>query len=158
MKMADLGFNFDSDSVEAAAGFALIPAGDYQAVIARTEIKQTKKGDGRYISATIEIVDSVCNGRLLWDNINFDNPNATAMKIAQQTLKAICTAVGIKTLRDTSELENKPLIVTIGVKRNDYRGEDENVIKAYKPNGVSVNGAVAAKPAAPVQDKAPWDR
>jgi hypothetical protein len=156
--MADLGFNFDSDSVEAAAGFALIPAGDYQAVIARTEIKQTKKGDGRYISATIEIVDAVCNGRLLWDNINFDNPNATAMKIAQQTLKAICTAVGIKSLRDTSELENKPLIVTIGVKRNDYRGEDENVIKAYKPSGVSVNGAAAAKPAAPVQDKAPWDR
>jgi hypothetical protein len=156
--MADLGFNFDSDSVEAAAGFALIPAGDYQAVIARTEIKQTKKGDGRYISATIEIVDAVCNGRLLWDNINFDNPNATAMKIAQQTLKAICTAVGVKTLRDTSELENKPLIVTIGVKRNDYRGEDENVVKAYKPNGVSVNGAAAAKPAAPVQDKAPWDR
>ena len=156
--MADLGFSFDSDSVEAAAGFALIPAGDYQAVIARTEIKQTKKGDGRYISATIEIVDSVCNGRLLWDNINFDNPNATAMKIAQQTLKAICTAVGVKTLRDTSELENKPLIVTIGVKRNDYRGEDENVIKAYKPSGVSVNGAAAAKPAAPVQDKAPWDR
>ncbi len=156
--MADLGFNFDSDSVEAAAGFALIPAGDYQAVIARTEIKQTKKGDGRYISATIEIVDSVCNGRLLWDNINFDNPNATAMKFAQQKLKAICTAVGIKSLRDTSELENKPLIVTIGVKRNDYRGEDENVIKAYKPSGVSVNGAAAAKPAAPVQDKAPWDR
>ena len=156
--MADLGFNFDSDSVEAAPGFALIPAGDYQAVIARTEIKQTKKGDGRYISATIEIVDQVCNGRLLWDNINFDNPNATAMKIAQQTLKAICTAVGIKSLRDTSELENKPLIVTIGVKRNDYRGEDENVIKAYKPSGGTVATPTAAKLAAPVQDKAPWDR
>lgn len=156
--MADLGFNFDSDSVEDAPGFSLIPPGDYQAVISRTEIKKTKKGDGQYISATIEIVDQVCNGRLIWDNINFDNPNATAMKIAQQTLKAICKAIGIKNLRDTSEIENKPLIVSIGERKSSYNGEQENYVKAYKPSGVSVNGAVSAKPAAPVQEKAPWDR
>lgn len=154
--MADLGFNFDSDSVEDSPSYSLIPPGDYTAVIARTEIKSTKKGDGKYISVMVEIVDQVCNGRVLWDNINFDNPNPTAMKIAQQTLKQICTALGIKKMRDTAEMEGKPLVVTIKSRKSSYNGEEENFVRAYKPSG-GTSEPVVRSTAQPQQEKAPWD-
>jgi len=41
--------NFNANEVEPSAGFDVIPAGKYNAVISDSEMKDTRSGTGRYL-------------------------------------------------------------------------------------------------------------
>ena len=62
-----------------------------------------------------------------------DNPNATAVKIANGTLSAICRAVGVMRPKKSEELHSKPLIAKVGIE--EYQGEKRNKIKGYAKTG-----------------------
>ena len=141
--MANLGTTFDANQVSPETGFDPIPAGDYTAFIKESEMKQTKKGDGNYLSLTIEILEGQYKGRNLWDNLNLQNPNQKTVQIAQSTLSQICRATGQMQVTDSQELHNKPMIVTIGFQKGD---QSQNQIKKYK----KLDGGSTPPPAAPV--------
>ncbi len=154
--MADL--NFDASTVEPNKGFGLIPAGDYDAVIIASEKKETNAGTGHYLSLTFQILSGEFQNRRLWANLNLWNPSDKAQQIARGDLSAICRAVNVLTVKDSTELHNRPLKISIVVRKNKQNDENENRIAAYKPRHAApqpVAPAVAeAQPTA--MAAAPW--
>lgn len=147
-------YDFDATSVEPNAGFDVIPAGSYAAVIVNDEMRDTKNGKGRYLQLEFEIIDGEFKGRKLWSRLNLENPNPEVVRIARGDLSSICRAVNVLKLTDTLELHNLPLIIDVKCKK-DPEGEIRNEIKAYKPRAAYAPNASSAAPA-PQTQKAPW--
>jgi hypothetical protein len=144
---------FNANEVEPSTGFEVIPAGKYVAVITDSEVKKNKAGTGSYLQFTFQVIEGEYKNRLLWARLNLDNPNATAVKIARAELSAICRAVGVLQPKDSCELHDLPLVVT--VKCKNPKGSDEvvNEIKGYAQKE-SLNG----KPVQAATDTPPWRR
>ena len=136
--------NFNANEVEPSTGYDPIPAGKYQAVITESEMKPTKTGNGQYLQLEFEIIEGEYKNR-----------------IARADLSAICRAVNVLQPRDSVELHNLPLTITVRCKKNQ---DDEivNEIKGYGPR-TSLSGVAAAKPATPppqsgANSAPPWAR
>ena len=150
--MADLN-GFDARNVEPAADFEAIPAGKYLAVITESEMKETKAGTGRYLQLTFTIIEGEYKNRILWARLNLNNPNATAVKIARAELSAICHAVGVMSPRDSVELHNLPLLITVKCKKREDTGEIVNEVKGY-----ARKEAATGQPQQATDNTPPWKR
>ena len=147
--------DFNANEVDPNFAFEAIPAGRYLAVITESEMKSTKSGVGQYLQFTFQIIEGEYKDRLVWSRLNLDNPNATTVKIARAELSAICRAVGVLAPKDSAELHNLPLSITVGLKKRDDTGELTNVIKGY-----AKKDAPAPRPAATGGNNGapPWKR
>jgi hypothetical protein len=150
--MANLS-GFNANDVEPAVEFAAIPAGKYVAVITHSEHKDTKAGDGAYLELVFEIVEGEHKGRKVWARLNLENPNPVAVKIARAELSAICRAIGVLTPKDSVELHNLPLLVTVKQKA-DQDGEIRNEVRGYAKR----EAANLTKPQQAVNPTPPWRR
>lgn len=151
--MADLR-GFDANQIEPTTPFEAIPAGKYEAVIVESDMKPTKSGAGHYLQLTFQITDGPYRNRLLWARLNLDNPNATAVKIAQSELSAICRAVGVMAPRDSVDLHNLPLLISVRCKKMPDSGEVTNEVRGYAKRDEPV---AAAAPATNTKTP-PWKR
>ena len=70
---------------------------------------------------------------MLWSRLNLDNANATAVKIAQAELTAICRAVGVLAPNDSTDLHDLPLVIAVKCKKRADTDEITNEIKGYSP-------------------------
>lgn len=150
--MANLtGFN--AAEVEPNKGFDPIPAGYYPGAMVASEMKTTQAGTGQYLKCEFQILDGEFKGRKLWVNLNLDNPNAEAVRIARGELSAICRACGVLVPKDSAELHNVPISLKVGLRKNSQTQELENVIKGYEAKGAPVAAAPVAAGSTP-----PWQR
>ena len=122
---------FDANNVQPAEGFSAIPAGDYPVIITESELKTTKAGTGKYLKLKLQILSGQFQNRVLFDNLNIQNPSEVAQQIGQGTLSAICRAVGVLTPKDSAELHNKPMMATVKIGK-DQNGNPQNEVKGYK--------------------------
>lgn len=150
--MASLN-GFNANEVEPSTDFEVIPPGKYVAVITETEVKKNKAGTGTYLQLTFQVIEGEFKNRLLWARLNLDNPNATAVKIARAELSAICRAVGVLQPKDSCELHNLPLVITVRCKKKPDTGEIQNELKGYSPKG-----SLSGKPMQAATDAPPWRR
>jgi len=150
--MANLN-GFNAANVEPAIDFDPIPAGKYLAVITASEMKPTKTGNGTFLELTFQVLEGQYKNRMLWSRLNLDNPNAQAVQIAQAELSAICRAVGVITPKDSIELHNLPLLVTVKVKKREDTGDLVNEIKAY-----AKKEAATGQPQQQMTSTPPWSR
>ena len=150
--MAQLKFNaaeVDTTSRDA------IPSGTYEAVVTDSETRATKNGNGMGINLTFEILsEGPAKGRKVFAWINYENASAKAQQIGREELASLCKAVGVAELNDTNQLHNLPLMVTVGVNRND---PTHNVVKAYKPKAAQQTPA-AQTSSATASGTPPWRR
>lgn len=154
--MANLN-GFNATEVEPTTSFEPLPAGKYLAAVTESEMKPTKSGSGSYLQLTFTILEGEYKNRVLWARLNLNNPNATAVKIARSELSAICHAVGVMQPRDSVDLHNLPLVITVKLKKRDDTGELTNEIKGYAKKDAA--GANGQQPQAPVADNTPpWKR
>ena len=156
--MANLqGFN--AEEVQPNQGFEAIPAGEYEACIVNSEMKQTKDGTGEYLNLEVQIISGEYQNRRLFEKLNLRNRNEQAVQIARGTLSAICRAVNVLTPNDSSELHMKPLRINVVVRKREDTGEMQNTIKAFKPRNaqpVSDNALVASGSSMVTTQRAPW--
>jgi hypothetical protein len=145
---------FDANTVEPTATYEPIPAGWYKAVFTASEEKPTKAQTGSYLQLTAEVIEGEHRGRKLIERLNLNNPNSTAVEIAQRTLSAICRATGVMTPRDSSDLHDKPFMVQVKVKPGDSNYGPSNEIGGYES---ASGGAPTAAPAASAATP-PWKR
>ncbi|OQZ07107.1 MAG: hypothetical protein B6D36_01605 [Planctomycetes bacterium UTPLA1] len=145
---------FNANEVDPAVGFDPIPAGRYLAIITESEMKPTKSEVGKYLQLTFQILEGEFKGRLVWARLNLDNPNATTVKIARAELSAICRAVAVMAPKDSIELHNLPLIITVSHKKRQDTSEITNVIKGY----TTKDAAMPKAPSAGNNGKAPWKK
>ncbi|BCM86867.1 DUF669 domain-containing protein [Methylobacterium indicum] len=121
--MANLGESIDVDTIEIDNNYEPLPAGEYMAQVADSDVVETKAGTGLILKLTFEVMDGPSAGRKVWLNLNYKNPNATAQRIAHEQIKQICDAVGFAGhLTDSEVLHYKPLRVRLTVKQDPEYG------------------------------------
>ena len=152
--MANLN-NFNAHEVDPNTPFDPLPAGKYLACITGSEMKATKAGDGSYLELELTVLEGEYKDRKVWDRLCLNHPNATAVKIARGTLSAICRAVGVMQPKDSVELHNLPLVVTVKCKKREDNGEMTNEVRGY-----AKKESAAGRPqqAAPNDTTPPWKR
>ena len=73
---------------------------------------------------------------------------------ARSELSALCRAVGVLQPRDSVELHNIPLLLTVKLKKREDTGELTNEVKGYEPKA-----SAGQAPQAPVASNTPpWKR
>ena len=144
--MARFDTAFDASGVEPTAAHEVLPAGKYRAQIVESEMRVTRNGMGRYLWLMLDIVEGQHRGRKIFDQLNLVNANPTTVEIAQRTLSAICRAVNVLRPRDSVELHNLPLVVSVAIKNREDNGEPTNTIKGYakRDTGVAPQRPMAA--------------
>lgn len=147
--MVDLN-GFDANAVEPAHGFDPIPAGTYPAVIIDSEMKPTRSGNGQYLELTFQITEGEHQNRCLWSRLNLENPNPAAVEIAQGELSAVCRAVGVLQPKDSSDLHDLPLLITVKCRKRQDTDEIVNEAKEYAPKEPPARAAP--------QNTPPWQR
>ena len=145
---------FDANTVDPQQSMEPLPAGWYRAVITASEEKPTKAQTGSFLMMTLEVIEGQHQGRKLIERLNLNNPNATAVEIAQRTLSSICRAVGVMTPRNSSDLHDKPLMVKVKVKPAENGYNASNEIVSYEAQ----DKAPAASAPAASSSTPPWKR
>lgn len=145
--MAYIG-NFDASTVAPATEFQALPSGEYLMAVTESEMKETKGGTGQYLQMSLTVLNAAVQehlGRKVFVRLNLINANQTAVDIAQRELSAICHAVGVLKLQDSTQLHDLPM--TCKVAHIPAKGEfaESNKISAYKPASEYGKG----KPGAP---------
>jgi len=136
---------FNAETVEPNQAYEPLPAGWYKAVITESEEKPTKAQTGSYLQLTLEVIDGEHKGRKVFERLNLNNPNSTAVDIAQRTLSGICRSVGVMTPRDSTDLHDKPLMMKLAVKPGDGQYGPSNDIKEYAaPEQAAASSAPAS--------------
>ena len=154
--MANLN-GFNANEVEPTTSFDPLPAGKYLAAITESELKATKNGGGSYLQLTFTILEGEYKNRVVWARLNLHNPNATAVKIARSELSAICRAVGVMQPRESVELHNLPLLITVKCKKREDNGELSNEVCGYASKTAAP--ATGQPQQAPVASNTPpWKR
>jgi len=129
--------NFNAQEVDPSVPFEPVPAGKYIAAITDSEMKATKDGKGSYLEITFTIIDGAYKDRKVWDRLCLTHPNAETVKIARANLSAICRAVGVMQPRDSFELHNLPMLITIKCKKRKDSDEIDNEVRGYAPRAAA---------------------
>jgi hypothetical protein len=155
------GSVFDPSAVEPQEDYKVLPAGKYKVLVEEAEIKATKAGTGKYVKLKLKVLDGEAKNRVLYDQINIDNPNQQCVDIGWRCLSALCRSVKITALEDSAQLVNKVAIACVKVKG------DQNEVRTYEPVDVATAPGEPARPPAPTLvpplpaqsgSKPPWAR
>ena len=151
---------FNAMNIEPSNSFDPLPADWYKCAIIDTEERQTKKMTGSYLLLTIEVIEGAYQGRRIFDRLNLNNPNQTAVEIAQRALASICRSIDVPNPKHSSELRDKPLRVKVAVRPAENGYDASNDVKGYDAaSGSPASVAVAAEPvAANGAATPPWKR
>lgn len=159
--MADLS-GFDASQHEEMRSYELLPEGKYLAMITESDMKDNSKGTGQLLVLVVTIIEGEHQGRKLWANLNLRHSNVDTVRLAQIELAAICKAVGVMTPKDSNDLHDRPMLITLKIDKRKDTGDLQNKISKYEPrNGASAPqqpamAGAGANHAAPT--KAPWAR
>jgi len=97
---------------------------------------------------------------VIFERLNLDNPNETAVQIAQRTLASICRAVGIMQPKSSEDLKDTPFRIKVAIQPASGQYEASNSVKGYAPVEGSTPAKVA-KTAAPEKantaSRKPWE-
>lgn len=150
-----IGDDFNPDDYESDS-FDALPAGLYTAIIADSEMKQTKREDGHYLNLKLQIVDEgPYQNRVVFAKLNLDNPNAQAVAIAKRQFSDILRALGLERApKDSAELHDRPL--TIKLTQREWEGEKQNEVKAFKAAGAAQPATATA--GASSGGRKPWEK
>jgi hypothetical protein len=146
-----VNLDFNAETVDPSFSFPALPAGKYLAAIVESEKKETKAGTGEYLELTLQVLEGEHKGRKLWSRLNLDNPNEKAVQIARAELSSICRAVNVMRPKDSQELHNIPIYISI-IQEPGLNDELVNRIKKYESKN---HGAI---PQQNVGQTPPWKR
>ncbi len=148
-------FQFDATAVEPQQSLDPIPAGTYLAQVTESALRPLKSGNGDGLQLTFEVLDGPFARRKVWMNLNVRHNNGTAQQIGQQQLSALCHAVGVLRLADTTQLHNKPVRIRVAIRKDEQYG-DKNEIKGFEAAAGVAAPSLAAQKSAPPRAPAPW--
>lgn len=139
-----------------------LPPGQYEALVDKSEIKDTKKG-GSMIVLTWKVLEGDYAGRLIWQNITWSNANEKAEAIGRARLSNVCHAVGKPKIADTADLHDIPCLITLDIEKgkrkpgsDDYY-DDKNIVERCDALGAATPPPATA-PKTDASGKPPWKR
>lgn len=151
--------NFNAAQVQPDTGRPdPVPADWYNAMMVASEMKPTKDQSGAYLEAQCKIVDGPYAGRVIYDRMNLQNANATAVEIGYKRLSAYCHATGVIQVQDSAQLHNIPFRMKVKLKPADGQYEASNEVSAIKnlqdPSAYPQGAAAPAQGGFPAQQQA----
>ena len=120
------------DEEENSNDFEPIPAAWYPLEIDSAEIKDTKRGDGKYVQLEVTVLGNNHAGRKLWPTITLQNINEKAVAIGRKELAQIGHALRLKVITDCTDLVGGRLMGKVKVTNDEQYGPG-NDVSAYKP-------------------------
>lgn len=125
-----------------------IPAGDYKAVIVKSEMKPTKDGNGQYLQLGMVITEGPHRDTEFTERLNLVNANPKAVAIAYLALARIADAIGILDLNgiDSSALHNKPFLMKVIDEEGKPYIDNDGVQQMGKPRSVIDSDSRGYKP------------
>ena len=153
--MSDFGDSgFDPNAKENNEKGSVVPNGEYEVICVKGTKVPTRDFTGQRLNLDFQIVNGEFQNRHVFEGLNLwilENTDGrkTSVKIAKAQLSEFCRAVGIKNLKNISDLLNKPLIIKVKVKPETDEGPAQNAITSYKPR-LSAPGGFTSDPVAPV--------
>ena len=87
----------------------VIPPGDYICHVTRSELKDNKKGTGKYLSFTINVIEGEHKGFTIFDIMNIVHDNKKAEEIGNRNLKQLVEACGLDEIEDEKDEESEGL-------------------------------------------------
>lgn len=151
--------NFNAQGIDPADTFEPVPTDWYPVVITESQIKATKNETGAYLELKLQIQGGDYDKRVAFARLNLQNSNPVAVEIAQRQLSAICHAVQVMQVADSSQLHGRPLLARIVYRpeKKDEMGnviyEPSNDVKGFKP--IDAGAAASAAPAFATAASAP---
>ncbi len=136
--MAKLPSAFNSNDHERMDDYTAIDAGNYPAMIHRSEMKDTKaKREGRarigsYLELKFKILSGKFKNHVVFTRLNLVNENPVAVEIANKELASICDAVGKISIEDSQELHGVPMMISVTKTPATANSPERNEIKGYK--------------------------
>lgn len=127
---------FGADTTQDVEPYAPVPAGKYLAVITSSENTVTKAETGMYLKLVFQIIEGPHKGTSVFARLNLKNPNETAVRIARAELTSIRRATGVATPKDSVELHNIPIAITLATEISSSDGVTRNVIRKYESAAV----------------------
>lgn len=170
MSQPNTALQFDARQVAPDAGTGdPLPTGWYNAMIDESELKPTGDGQGTRLSLRFAVLDGQHKGRKVYTGLNLVHSSQKTVEIARAQLSAICHAVGVLVIQQsTQELHGKPLKIRVTYRnatpevRDPQSGivvtkayEASNDIKAFRGINEVVDMAAATAPGAVQQPAAP---
>ena len=120
-------------------GAYIIPDGEYTALIEKSEIRDTKAGNGRYLELTWRILEGDHENRLVWQRVTLENPSEKAVQFGKRRLSSICFSVGKEQIQDSSELHDIPCLIFVTTRPGLEGHEDTSeVTRVRKLESVSL--------------------
>lgn len=136
MTMDLTGYDANQHEPAVGGGGGPVPAGDYLCIISASEETQNSLSNGSHLKIEFEIVEGDNKGRKIFGRLNLKHEKEQVRLIAMRELSAICHAVGVLTPRASSDLHNRPLVVSVVTKpRSDDPNKMGNEITGYAPRG-----------------------
>ena len=127
---------FNPNEKEDMGTFAPLPVGEYAVEVNKTEYKQNSAETGHFLRIVFTVVEGEHKGRLLFSNLNLDNPNSDTVDRAERELATIAKACGVNTvIEDSDILHGKELIVDVIIKKATPNFPASNSIRNYQANG-----------------------
>ena len=145
--MTSFDFNVADYGSDENKSYDVLPDGKYDVIVLEAKEKMTKKGD-RAIELTFQVLDGQYKERLLWETLNLWNSSDQARTIARDRLASICKACNAPAATSTDVLLGRRMQISVGRRMNEFRGKEENHIKAF-------NSKPFHQHAAPTQTTAP---
>ena len=154
-----LGLDLSSVEVKAASGYNVVPTGEYDVVVSKAELKETKSG-GTMLILGYEVQSGDQAGKTIKHTMNIVNQDPDAVRIAKEQLKRVAIATGHKNpnkIADTDELINKNpfLVIVEEVQDGEYKN---NKVKAIVKTSVEADTSFEVPKAAAPATKKPWSK
>lgn len=114
----------------------LLDDGLYVLEITKSSMKDTKVGNGKYLSLSMRVIrakneDDV--GFYVFINLNLVNNNQMAVTIASREFKSLCEAIDAAEVEDSNEMHGIPFCAQVATSPGNGDYPDSNCIKKYMP-------------------------
>jgi len=130
------GDYYNVQEVEADAGFDKLPPGEYAAIATEGAIVDTKDTTGKMVKFKFQIFEGPMKDRTLFNNYNIKNKSQQAEQIGRGQLKHFASVCGKPNATHPDELLNIPVILVVGVQKNN---PEYNEVKNIKPYGTQTS-------------------
>ena len=141
-----VSMNFNANDIPPSQPFEALPSGWYNCRIIESSVKPTANQKGSYLELVLTVIDGQFANRRLFDRLNLHNDNEQTVRIAYETLSAICHATGVIQLEDTAQLHGIPISVRVAQETVAGRDEPTNKVKGYKAIGENGGGEKGSTP------------
>lgn len=143
-------FVFDATKVSPQSDRSAVPPDTYDVILTGSDIKPGKTPTDRQMSLNMRIISGPLNGGSIFQTLNIIHSNPTAQQIAQSEFSALCHAIGILNISDTTQLHGRPFKVKTSIRNGTDKlgqpdGKTYTEVDAYlRADGSPISGGAGA--------------